>query len=155
MYKLENKKHQAQRERRGYSSYDLMDMDVYLTTLIKDMLFDFEKKTYGIPVFVIIEYLDKHNIDLHYNDEKVDELRPDIEKYWHSILKSMIYHFKEGDEDSTSYANKYEKAYLKNRSNDELREKWFTEERKKEKYCAKHLKQAFVMLSKYMDGLWF
>lgn len=49
----------AQRIKRGYSEYDITDLDSYLTGLMACALDDFAKRTQGIPQ----EYLDKYNGD--------------------------------------------------------------------------------------------
>ena len=66
----------AQRIKRGYSDYDIVDLDSYLTGLIACALDDFANRTCSIPQ----EYLDKFNND----EDKAFEC-------WKNQLKSVSY----------------------------------------------------------------
>lgn len=81
-------KYFIQRGKRGYSNFDLMDMDSYLLDLITNMLKNFKNKKDGFP----------SDLD---------------EKSWDDILKEMIERFEKANPSTTDFENPYLNLYYK------------------------------------------
>lgn len=157
-----NIKYFIQRGKRGYSDFDLMDIDAFLLELIPNMLKDFKEKTDGFPL----------------------DLDEDI---WNCILDEMINCFKKANPNTTDFANPYLKAYYENVVNPwynqtvkpqikniekekqnfitldmstpeeykDLENLYKNVEKEKEEYLQANLEKGFEMLVKYFHNLWY
>ena len=157
-----NIKYFIQRGKRGYSDFDLMDMDTYLLDLIPSMLKSFKEKKDGFP----------------------SDLDEDI---WNCILDEMINCFKKANPYTTDFANPYLNAYYKNVVNPwynqiiksqikniekekqnfitldmstpeeykDLEKLYKSVEKEKKEYIQKNLEQGFKLLVKYFHYLWY
>ena len=155
-------KYFIQRGKRGYSDFDLMDMDSYLLDLIFNMLKDFKNKKDGFP----------------------SDLDEDI---WNCILDEMINYFKKANPYTTDFANPYLNAYYENVVNPwynqivkpqidniekekqnfitldmstpeeykDLENLYKNVEKEKEEYFQNNLEKGFEMLVKYFHNLWY
>ena len=141
-----------QRVQRGYSDYDVGDIDVWFEYVMPGILETYKTKL--LPTEYMLAAIDddfynrvfKENNILEYdyrawNTEKVSE--ETLEKidiafhnYWIEIIDKMIYLFTEMNEDECSMADKLNKDELK-------------------KYCDHKRKEAFEMLNKYFHYLWY
>lgn len=119
-------KYSYQRITRGYSGYDIINMDHYLRDIIIMMLKEFRKCHPGVP----------------------DDLTP--EEY-DKILKKMIKEFERSDKDTTDFVSKYP---YKDSMSKEYTKKWLDEEAAKQKYMDDAKDRAFKLLSKYFNTLW-
>ena len=111
-----NIKYFIQRGRRGYSDFDLMDMDTYLLDLITNMLKDFKNKKDGFP----------SNLD---------------EESWDNVLKEIIEHFEKANTSTTDFENPYLNLYYESVVNP-----WFTKVLKPQIKTVEKEKQNFITL---------
>lgn len=130
---------------KGYTRYDLMDIDYWFQTVFVNMLSDFEKSIIGGPGFITIEDLKEYDINWineNYKDiikttsensffEKFKDLNEFENQYfedgiydhfigWKLILRRIIYCLRECSDDQCSIVSKYwdeyyEKAYNSNK----------------------------------------
>jgi len=157
-----NIKYFIQRGKRGYSNFDLMDMDTYLLDLIPNMLKSLKEKKDGFP-------------------SDLDEDK------WNNILKEMIEHFEKANPLTTDFENPYLNIYyemvvnpwydkvikpqIKNVEKEkqnfitldmstpeeykDLEKLYKNVEKEKEEYLQKNLEQGFKLLVKYFHYLWY
>ena len=155
-------KYFIQRGKRGYSNFDLMDMDSYLLDLITNMLKDFKNKKNGFP----------SNLD---------------EESWNNVLKEIIEHFEKANPSTTDFENPYLNLYYENVINPrydkvikpqikniekgkqnfitldmstpeeykDLEKLYKSVEKEKKEYLQKNLEQGFKMLVEYFHYLWY
>ena len=157
-----NIKYFIQRGKRGYSDFDLMDMDIYLLDLIPNMLKNFKNKKDGFP----------SDLD---------------EESWNNILKEMIEHFEKANLSTTDFENPYLNIYYesvvdpwfnkvlkpqiktieKGKQNfitldmstpeecKDLEKLYKNAEKEKKEYLQKNLEQGFKLLVNYFHYLWY
>lgn len=82
-----------QRIKRGYSDYDVWNMDHYLQRLIPDMLLNLKKNRHGSP------HLDEDDDACHAK--------------WDKTLNKMIFLWRESNEETCSMKNPYEEEYFR------------------------------------------
>lgn len=151
-------KYFIQKGKRGYSDFDLMDIDHYLLDLIPNMLEDFKNKKNGYPA--------------NLNEEE-----------WEDILNNMITYFKNANPSMANFENPYFDEYyekivspwhdnlmkdIKNNKGksfvinmdipekyQDLKNNFKEKEDEEEKYRQDNLKKGFEMLLKYFHYLWY
>lgn len=109
------KKWKKQREERGFSEFDIMDIDDWFLMIIPEMLDEFIKHYQGYPSWMEYEYRNKNNLLLiELSDDQQDEMDKICTKTWNSILKKMKKTFIKASESkySRSYGNPYRKKAL-------------------------------------------
>ena len=154
-------KYFIQRGRKGYSDFDLMDIDTYLLELIPNILRDFKNKKDSCPSQL-------------------------TEQTWNDIIEEIIYCFKNANESITNFENPYLDDYYEyiikpwvkekfditlNCTSKEqnfvvvdanipeeyknLEKNYNNSEKEKEKYIQKNLEKGFELLLKYFHYLWY
>ena len=155
-------KYFIQRGKRGYSDFDIMDIDQYLLTLIPNMIKDFKNKKDGYP----------SNLN---------------EELWNDILQEIISCFEKANPSTTDFENPYLNAYYENVVNpwydkiikpqikDIEKEKqnfitldmstpeeykvletlYHNVEKEKEEYLQENLEKGFEKLKKNFHNLWY
>ena len=141
-----------QRVQRGYSDYDVGDIDVWFECVMPGILETFKSKQLSTEYMLAAidddfynRVFKENNISEYdyrvWNTEKVSE--ETLEKidiafhnYWMEIIDKMIYLFTEMNEDECS-------------KKDELKDKDL------DKYCDQKRKEALEMLDKYFHYLWY
>ncbi|MDY6430998.1 MAG: hypothetical protein SPL00_04330 [Bacilli bacterium] len=114
------RKWKKQRAERGFSDYDVYNIDYWFLSIIPEMLDELIKHNEGFPSFLEEEYYEENNLNLSkISDSKRREILSICLNKWRNILTEMRDAFKEAKEDSCSYKNKYEEEY------DSLYEKFF------------------------------
>lgn len=129
-----------ERATKGYSYWDLCDIDSWFLDLMPRMIKDFKSSYVGFPVNMT-------------DDE------------WDKILEEMFIKFKESKRETCSLINTYEKDYdkwigiaPKNDTDKALRNHiisdYFASERMIDKICDDNLRQALDLFYKYFHNLW-
>ena len=96
-----------QRACKGYSDYDLWDIDNWFLTVIPDMLTEFNEKTMATPKCII------DDTEKIYKDLPANEISKMAEIRWKSILDSMSFLFKEAlDSKRFSDKEEYNRVWL-------------------------------------------
>lgn len=95
-----------QRVKRGYSDWDLGDMDYWFLETIPKMLKDFKEKNNAIPTGIFEEYFDVHK-ELGIEKEELgdywnDEVEKIVMDKWNEMLDRMIFCFTEANEEKCS-----------------------------------------------------
>ena len=130
-----------QRATKGYSYWDLCDMDHWFKDVILRMLIEFKENTQGFP-----------------SDSTEEE--------WNNILDELIKLFEESDVDTCSLINTYKQEYNKwidKNPKDEAGKQYkhrcivdyLNVENARYEYCKNKLQQACIMLGKYLPNLWY
>lgn len=106
------KKWKKQRAERGFSDYDVYDIDIWFLTIMPKMLDELIKHINSYPSSFEDEYIKEHKLD-HLNLS--DEQREQMDKYcfnkWKKILREMKSAFIKSNDHSYIYKNKYEEEY--------------------------------------------
>ena len=155
-------KYFIQRGKRGYSNFDLMDMDTYLLDLIPNMLKSFKEKKDGFP-------------------SDLDEDK------WNCILDEIINCFEKANPSTTDFENPYLNIYYENvvdpwfnnilkpqmkniekekqnfitldmstpEEYKDLENLYKNSEKDKKEYLQKNLEKGFELLLKYFHHLWY
>jgi len=132
-----------QRVKRGYSDYDLGDMDIWFLETIPKMLQDFKDKNNAMPTSMFEEYLDAHKDQDDYLDDEAEKMVMDK---WNKTLDRMIYCFNEANEDKCSKRNEYDYKTEK--------EAHLNKEKEITLYREEMLKEGFELFRKYFHNLW-
>jgi len=132
-----------QRVKKGYSDWDLGDMDIWFLETIPKMLKDFKDKNNAIPTSMFEEYLDAHKDQDDYLD---DEAEKTAIAQWNKTLDRMIYCFNEANEDKCSKRNEYDYKTEK--------EAHLNKEKEITLYREEMLKEGFELFRKYFHNLW-
>lgn len=125
-------KYRRQRAKRGYSNYDVADIENWFFNIIPKMLKTLKKQKDNYPELFTEEWfennkekceelgLNKDNFYMILNDrcdEDANNLRIDLnnynEKKWHELLDRMIFLFEETNEETCSRKNPYEDECIK------------------------------------------
>ena len=158
-----NIKYFIQRGKKGYSNFDLMDMDNYLLELIPNMLKDFKNRKDGFP--------------MHLNENE-----------WNNILDEIISCFEKANPSTTDFVNPYKEDYYQNivdpwykknfkpqielveenkqsyikvldmtipEENQKIKKLYDLKEEEKETYIQNNLENGFKLLVKYFNNLWY
>ena len=140
-----------QRVQRGYSDYDVGDIDIWFEYIMPGILETFKSIQYSTeykPVVIDNDFYNKvlkennvteYDYRTSYTGEVLEETLEKIDtafhNYWIEIIDKMIYLFTEMNEDECS-------------KKDELKDKEL------DKYCDQKRKEALEMLDKYFHCLW-
>lgn len=149
-----------QRVRRGYSDFDVSEMELWFNLVVPDMLRDFAAKTEGIPLPFIRKYYDGHKdeIGLSYEDYIAGEAPPagdefkartdeDCAREWSGVIEEMRRLFLEANEDTCSRQNPYSpRSQL---------DKFTKTEIELHNYRSECRKKAFDMLCEWFECLWW
>jgi hypothetical protein len=142
-------KYALQRMKKGYCDQDLFSIDHWFLNIMPKMLEEFSKDLIGNP-------------------------RGMNEQQWNDILKEMIYHFNEANEETCSYKNIYIDTFpmefdfeqvpgkpysiLKEPEmtpeEKENKKKWSEENTKIYEYRKQHLKDGLELFCKHFRDLW-
>ena len=107
------RKRKKQRAYRGFSDYDVFEINTWFLKIIPEMLAELMKNNYGIPNFLVEKYLnDNHLNEFDLTDEQHSRMLDGCLKEWNLILGEMKDTFYEARKETCSYKNKYEKEYL-------------------------------------------
>ena len=121
------KKWKKQRAERGFSDFDVMDIDDWFLMIVPEMLDELIKHYQGYPSWMECEYRNKNNlIHSELNNEQQDKMDKICMKKWEIILKKMRKAFIKATE--SGYSHTY---------NDPSR------------------KKALSLFVKYFDDLWY
>ena len=111
-----------QRVRRGYSDYDVGDIDVWFDSIVPDMLLDFKNNIIGYPMRLQYEYYEEHKneIGVPFEDllaypngssslcgewHRMDDA---CRQRWKSLIEEMRFLFLEANEDTCTKYPFYE-----------------------------------------------
>ena len=149
----------VQRVKRGYSDYDVGDIDLWFMLTIPDMLFDFEKSIIGFPGILEQKYYEEHKEEIRLSYEDYMSRKPspagnalyermenDCRQKWKAIIGEMRRLFLESDEDTCSKTNPYSPYAEKEdywRTDDEIYE-----------YRNGCRKKAFALFCEWFEYLW-
>ena len=149
-YSFKNEiRYKFQRLIRGYSDYDVWDIDLWFLNVMPQMLKQLKDTTHSAPLLPGTTMETCH-------------------EEWERILDRMIFLLNEMDEDKCSYKNPYEEEWEKGieerfasmvdggrtPQDKELFEKWRGEEQNKYKYIQLCKEEFFDLFSKYFYSLW-
>ena len=108
------KKWKHQRAERGFSDYDIFEIDTWFLMIMPEMLEELIKHNNGYPSSFENEYIEEHNLNLF---TITSEQRDEIDKYcfskWQKTLKKMKNAFIRSNKLTYSYKNKYKEEYDK------------------------------------------
>ena len=103
-----------QRAERGFSDYDIFEIDTWFLMIMPEMLEELIKHNNGYPSSFENEYIEEHNLNLF---TITSEQRDEIDKYcfskWQKTLKKMKNAFIRSNKLTYSYKNKYKEEYDK------------------------------------------
>ena len=84
------KKWKKQRAERGFSDYDVYEIDTWFLTIIPEMIDELIKRSEGYPSYLQDEYLKEHKLDLlNISDEEQEQMDKACFKKWKTILRKM------------------------------------------------------------------
>lgn len=109
----EIRKRKKQRANRGFSEYDVFEINTWFLKIIPEMIAELMKNNYGLPNFLVKKYLNDNHLDeFELTYEKHSKMLDECFKEWNLILGKMKDTFYEARKETCSYKNKYEKEYL-------------------------------------------
>ena len=125
---LYERRNRRQRAKKGYSDFDVSDMDIWFMNIIPKMLKDFRKSMQAYPELFTEEWFENnkeecekygYDIDAFYRNTRFDEdaerLSKEINNYnlrkWEETLDRMIFLFEETNEELCSKKNPYKEEY--------------------------------------------
>ena len=171
---LRSHKYYNQRKKRGFSDFDVFDIDIWFLKIMPEMLQELIDKYIGFPCMIAAEYFEKQGKSYNMKDELSEETEKEIHDYWINILKEMRQAFLDAVAETTSYKNKYEDEYIEKfienenieeilrqvneglfSEEKELKEKYQKEQKTLEDFLEKNKKKALDMFVKYFDCLWW
>lgn len=121
------KKWKKQRAERGFSDFDVMDINEWFLMIIPEMIDELVKHYQGYPSWMEHEYRNKNNLkQIELNNKQQEEMDKTCMKKWTSILKKMKKTFIRAGE--SGYSNAYNNP---------------------------NRKKALSMFAKYFDDLWY
>ncbi len=148
---LKNKiKWALQRVKRGYSDYDVYDVDMWFLDIMPRMLEQLKNTTHSAPLLP-------------------NTTTETCHEEWKKILDRMIFLLHDMNEDTCSFKNKYEEDYFKyldetsfeqrndrdfDKQYDELRNNYFGQEKIKAIHMNLRKQEFFDMFCKYFYDLW-
>lgn len=147
-----------QRIRKGYSDYDVIDIDVWFYKTVPNMLSDFRKwNTIGYPAGLNSEWYEEHKeelgvsfdefISVNPNSDLKDDLHrrmgSDCRQKWNSIIDEMIFLFSEANEDTCSKEHDWHTDSFDRTASDEIF-----------KYREECRKKAFALFCDWFECLW-
>lgn len=110
------KKWMKQRAKRGFSDYDIFEINTWFLKIMPEMISELVKNNNGFPNFLKEKYLKDHNLDeFNLTEEQDSQLGEECLKEWTSILLEMEHAFYEARKETSSYKNKYQEEYSKAR----------------------------------------
>ena len=108
------KKWKHQRAERGFSDYDIFEIDTWFLMIMPEMLEELIKHNNGYPSSFENEYIEEHNLNLF---TITSEQRDEIDKYcfskWQKTLKEMKNAFIRSNKLTYFIKNKYKEEYDK------------------------------------------
>ena len=152
-----------ERAEKGYSWWDVMDMDRWFLNIVPKMLQELKEKYDGFPRQFEKQWLLQHwsqvdgksefqkFVTIQHNDEIRLQMEEDCKNKWNDILDKIIFLFKEADEEQCTYVNKYDE----NHEDPELEELWYQENHKISVYQDKCLKEGMQLFTTYFRHLWY
>ncbi len=103
-----------QRAKRGFSDYDLYEIDSWFLTIIPEMIDELIKRRRGYPIFIEDEYLKEKGLEINkLTEEKKLMMSRECSKRWENILIDIKRTFLDTRKETCSYKNKYKKEYNK------------------------------------------
>ena len=152
-------KYERERSKRGFSEYDVYDVDYYLEYLLPDLLEAYLKKLDEIDSFPILfmeEYYNEHKDEIGCTFQEFRCYTPDLRDWhkkmeeecrrrWREIIDEMVFLFRESckstssrpDPDPCMNSDEWNDLYDKNRA-----------------YRSSCRKQAFGLLAEWFEYLW-
>ena len=151
-----------QRSEKGYDDTMIWNLCDALPELIYHMLKEYNENRQGFPTL------------LNFNPQNyTEEDAKKDEEYWDNIVKEIIYHFQECNEETCSRQNPYEmkgeyycykeqpdskffnvEVEYATKEDEKETEQWLETSKELEEYMREHKKQGFEMLAKYIDYIW-
>lgn len=108
------RKQKKQRANRGFSDYDVFEINTWFLKIVPEMVTELIKNNKGVPNFLIEKYLDDNHLNkLELTDEQYSKMLDECFKEWTSILLEIKITFYEARKETCSYKNKYEEEYQK------------------------------------------
>ena len=111
------KKWKKQRAERGFSDYDIFEINTWFLNIMPEMIAELREKNLGYPMFMRKKYMDEHFLE---EDTISDVQKEDMDEVcyseWTNILSKMEHTFLEANPETCSYKeleDKDEKAYYK------------------------------------------
>ena len=147
-----------QRARRGFSDMDVWDVDVYLNDVIPGMLEKLLRDIDvlgGIPGSMVGAYYEEHKDEIGCDWEEFlcestanakawnERMHTECSEKWKSVIKEMIFLFREQNYDTCSMKNTFED-----------REEWRKRNSEIEQYRNECRAKAFAMFAEWYDCLW-
>ena len=153
-----------QRIKRGYSDYDVDELNTWFQNVIPPMLLairkQFEKPMAGYPSVMSKDFFEEHKeeIGLSYDEYQASQFTPhwkkwdermyaDCSRRWISIIDEMRFLFLESDEDTCSKRNSF--------SPHEDHEAWQREEEELAIYRKECRRKAFSLFNEWFNYLWY
>lgn len=127
---LRNVKFGIQRMNRGYCDADVWNLNYWFLETVPNMLKDLKESAHGYP--------------------GIGEA--DTPEKWKKLLDRMIWLFNEANEEKCSIKNRYEADWLD--GNDEIKKKYFEEEKRISVYRDECKNEGFELFSKWFWHLW-
>ena len=94
--KKDIKKWLAQRTKRGFSDYDVYEINTWFLNIIPEMISELIKRNNSFPAWLEFDYLKKHNLDWSdLTEKKKEEMVNFCFKKWTAILLEMEKIFRE------------------------------------------------------------
>lgn len=108
------RKWKKQRAERGFSDFDIFEIDTWFLTIMPEMLEELIKVNNAVPTSIGEEYYKEHSLNpLTVSDEEKEKIWSICFERWTNILKEMRHAFIEANRDTCSYKNKYDEEYHK------------------------------------------
>ncbi len=134
-----NIKWKRQRAKRGFSDYDVYEIDSWFLSIMPKMLDELIKHNKCYPSSFENEYYKDNNLSpITINDEQRKAMDEYCFSKWQKTLVEMKNAFLEADKSTCSYKNRYK-----------------AEEEKIDQYCKLNKEKALKMFAKYFDDLWY
>ena len=103
-----NIKYAFQRVKRGFSDYDVWDIDMWFCQTLPSMLERLAQTTHGFPY----EFREAYDIDVVNGSMTPEEADDAAYKNWQIVLRQMASIIREAHEATRLKTNPYEKAYF-------------------------------------------
>ena len=153
-------KNSMQRIKRGYSNEDAAEFCGWFRGVIPDILREYRRQLDsfpGFPAVLVWEFYEDHQREIAVpyetfvaatSDPTLQEWQKRMEEEcrgkWENIVDEMIFLFSESDEDTCQKKNPYDRD----------QDKYAEEAQRLIEYRSECLKNAFELLSNWLEGLW-
>lgn len=109
------KKWKKQRAERGFSDYDIFEIDTWFLMIMPEMLAELIEHNNNCPTYPSYfqnEYMEEHKLDpFNISDEEQDKMNKYCLNKWKRILQKMKNAFIKSNNHTCFYKNKYDEEY--------------------------------------------